>query len=259
MKQHFFKYQACGNDFIMIDNRNARFDTDNFTVISQMCMRHFGIGADGLILLEEETNKSYRMRYFNADGKEGSMCGNGGRAFVAFCKSLGLVDKKMQFRAIDGMHEGEVLVDKHPNYIIALSMQNCTAKSAEFINTGSPHHIVEVKDLQNYDVLKHGKEIRYSAKYPEGVNVNFTEKKDENIHVRTYERGVEDETLACGTGVTAVALSYAMKENKEGQLHYQIHTKGGILELDFKKNNHHFEKILLTAEASFVFEGDYTI
>jgi diaminopimelate epimerase len=259
MKQHFFKYQACGNDFIMIDNRNASFDANNDAVISKMCQRHFGIGADGLILLEEEAPESYRMRYYNADGKEGSMCGNGGRTFVAFCKSLGLVDNKMHFKAIDGMHNGEILVHKHPYYLIALGMQNCTAKTAEFINTGSPHHIAEVKNLEDYDVFKHGEEIRYSAKYPEGVNVNFTEKKGDSIHVRTYERGVEDETLACGTGVTAVALSYAIKEKKEGQLHYQIHTKGGILEIDFKKDNNIFEKIILTAEARFVFEGDFSL
>ncbi len=259
MKQHFYKYQACGNDFIMIDNRNTSFDADNSAVIFIMCKRHFGIGADGLILLEEESPKSYRMRYFNADGKEGSMCGNGGRAFVAFCKALGLVDEKMQFKAIDGMHKADILEHKHPFYRIALSMQNTTAKNAEYIDTGSPHHIEVVQKLGNYEVRKYGREIRNSPQYPQGVNVNFTEKTGEKIHVRTYERGVEDETLACGTGVTAVALSYAMRENKEGKLQYQIHTKGGILTLDFEKKKNSFENIILTAEAHFVFEGDFTI
>jgi diaminopimelate epimerase len=255
MKQHFHKYHGCGNDFIMIDNREKKFPSDDNEFIASLCSLHFGIGADGLILLEE-TNNGYQMIYFNADGKEGSMCGNGGRCFVALCKQLQLMNGNISFKAYDGIHQGIIIEKKHPAYNVSLSLLDTNATSDIFINTGSPHHIKTVTNLESFDVFNKGKKIRNSKKYPEGTNVNFVEEIDDIIHVRTYERGVEEETLACGTGVTAVALSFAIKEKKEGNCVYNINAKGGKLKVSFYKDKDKFSNIKLEANAVFVYEGD---
>jgi len=256
MKLQFYKYHGCGNDFIMIDNRTAFFPSDDQGLIASLCSRHFGIGADGLILLEEE-DKSFKMLYFNADGKEGSMCGNGGRCFVAFCKHLQLMDTDISFNAFDGIHQGIVIEDKHPTYKISLSLHDTNADSDIFIDTGSPHHIEVVENLPTYNVYSKGKEIRNT--YPKGVNVNFVEKTNDIIQVRTYERGVEDETLACGTGVTAVAISYAIKEEKEGDNVFYINTKGGELKVSFNKEKNNFSNIKLEADAVCVYKGEFEL
>jgi len=258
MKLDFYKYHGCGNDFIMIDNRDNSFESDNKKHIASLCSRHFGIGADGLILLEKE-NLSFKMRYFNADGKEGSMCGNGGRCFVAFCKQLQLIDSSISFHAFDGIHKGVVIQNEHPTYNISLNLLDTKADSDVFIDTGSPHHIKIVENLHDYDVYNKGKEIRNSKEYPQGVNVNFVEKTKDIIHVRTYERGVENETLACGTGVTAVALSFSIKEKKEGDCKYNIHAKGGELKVSFNKDKNNFSNIKLEANAVCVYKGEINL
>jgi diaminopimelate epimerase len=258
MKLQFYKYHGCGNDFIMIDNRDAFFPSEDQKLIASLCSRHFGIGADGLILLEEE-DKGFKMLYYNADGKEGSMCGNGGRCFVAFCKHLQLMGTGISFIAYDGIHQGIVIEDKHPRYKISLSLHDTNADSDVFIDTGSPHHIEVVENLPTYNVYNKGKEIRNSNAYTKGVNVNFVEKRDDIIYVRTYERGVEDETLACGTGVTAVAISYAIKEEKEGNRAFYINTKGGKLKVSFNKEKSNFSNIKLEADAVCVYKGEFEL
>ncbi len=252
----FHKYQGTGNDFIMIDNRAGLFDADNQALVHQMCHRRFGIGADGLILLEKAEGYDFRMVYFNADGREGSMCGNGGRCAVKFAQSLGLFQEKTRFLAVDGLHEAH-LADS----IVHLKMGDVMAweENADsfFLDTGSPHYVREVKDLSNFDVLKQGKAIRYNDRFAEkGTNVNFLEKTgDRQIFVRTYERGVEDETYSCGTGVTACALV----ANLQGMASpVQVKTIGGNLEVSFqKKGEQTFTHIYLAGPAEKVYEGNF--
>ncbi|MGB3773882.1 MAG: diaminopimelate epimerase, partial [Leeuwenhoekiella sp.] len=202
----FFKYQGTGNDFIMIDNRSKVFFKNDTKLVQKLCNRKYGIGADGLILLEDHETLDFKMIYFNADGTS-SMCGNGGRCVVAFAHQLGIIKNKANFEAIDGEHEAFIKNDK-----VHLKMNNVPNVKQEeeylFVDTGSPHHITLRENLEHIDVKKEGSEIRYSNLYGSaGSNVNFVSQQNDRFAVRTYERGVEDETLSCGTGVTAVALA----------------------------------------------------
>ena len=208
MALQFFKYHGTGNDFVLIDNRNASFDKKDTTLIKRFCDRRFGIGGDGLILLEDDKNADFAMVYFNSDGNQSTMCGNGGRCIVAFAKRLGLIDDETTFTAVDGLHFASI-----SNNIVSLQMKDVqqinVSDQYTFLDTGSPHHIELVENLAEYDVVKNGFKIRNSALYgTSGSNVNFVEKiSDEEFNLRTYERGVEDETFACGTGATAVAIA----------------------------------------------------
>ncbi len=257
MKQEFYKYQGTGNDFILIDNRNQSFDAQNWEKIKIMCDRKFGIGADGLILLEKSENTDFKMRYFNADGKEGSMCGNGGRCIVHFANFLRIIRDKCTFEAVDGLHFATIKGNS-----VELQMtdvQNITAnKDTLFLNTGSPHHIEFTDAVSEMDVYNKGREIRYAAPYfNEGTNVNFVEQINENtFKVRTYERGVENETLSCGTGVTAVAIA-ANKANKTKDNHIYLETLGGKLEVHFKTQNNQYQNVFLKGNVSQVFKGEY--
>jgi len=259
MKLDFYKYQGTGNDFIMIDNRNLSFPKNNIKLINSLCDRRFGIGADGLILLEPSTNEDFDMVYFNADGNEGSMCGNGGRCLVAFAKQLKLIDKKTTFNAVDGIHFATI-----ENEIVSLKMIDVDVienhKTHSFLDTGSPHDIRFCENVSEINVKEYGKEIRYGAPYFEtGTNVNFAEQIAENkFKVRTYERGVEDETLACGTGVTAVALA-ADYNNKTTQNKIQLKVLGGNLEVSFKKDGKKYTDVYLTGPAKLIFEGNIQI
>ena len=257
MEQEFYKYQGTGNDFILIDNRNQSFDAQNWEKIKTMCDRKFGIGADGLILLEKSENTDFKMRYFNADGREGSMCGNGGRCIVHFAHFLGIIRDKCTFEAVDGLHFATIKGNS-----VELQMtdvQNITTnKDTLFLNTGSPHHIEFTDAVSKMDVYNKGKEIRYAAPYfNEGTNVNFVEQVNENtFKVRTYERGVENETLSCGTGVTAVAIA-ANKANKTKDNHIYLETLGGKLEVHFKIQNNQYQNVFLKGNVSQVFKGEY--
>ncbi|MGG8495096.1 diaminopimelate epimerase [Tenacibaculum sp. TC6] len=258
MNLSFYKYQGTGNDFVMIDNRTKIFPKDNTDIIATLCHRNFGIGADGLILLEEDEHTDFRMIYFNADGNESTMCGNGGRCIVAFAHKLGLFDTETTFMAIDGIHHAFI-----KEGIVSLQMIDVNNvehhNSYSFANTGSPHHVQIVDDLNNYDVYTNGKKIRNDVYGTEGSNVNFVQQvNNSTFRVRTYERGVENETLACGTGVTAVALAmHASKKTTSTSITLPV--EGGELLVSFNEKNGQYTHVFLTGPATFVFKGEITI
>jgi diaminopimelate epimerase len=259
MKFNFFKYQGTGNDFIIIDNRNNTISLSNDT-IKKLCDRRFGIGSDGLMILENHSDLDFNMQYFNSDGNEGTMCGNGGRCMVAFAKSLNIIDKETSFNSIDGIHKARI----NYNNTISLEMQNVNkvdiVNKNYFLNTGSPHYVTFKEKVKEIDVFKRGKEIRNSAEFePSGTNVNFVEQMDDKLFVRTYERGVEDETYSCGTGVTASAISASVHLDSDKNS-YDIVTLGGNLNVSFKKiDKNTFTDIWLTGPATFVFTGEIEI
>jgi len=259
MSIQFYKYQGTGNDFILIDNRQDTFPKNNTTLIAQLCDRKFGIGADGFILLEPSDKHDFTMVYYNADGNLSSMCGNGGRCITAFAKKLNIIDHKTVFEAVDGLHEASIEKNR-----ISLKMIDVTnIKDVEdhlFLDSGSPHHITFVDDVKNVNVKITGSKIRYGAPYfKEGSNVNFVQKVNENtFKVRTYERGVEDETLSCGTGVTAVAIA-AHKARKTKSNTVQLETPGGNLEVSFDYDNNTYKNVFLKGEATLVYTGEIEI
>ncbi len=250
----FSKYQGTGNDFILIDDRDAAFPLADQAFIAQLCHRRFGIGADGLILLRNDPDYDFRMVYFNADGAEGSMCGNGGRCLTRFAHDLGLFDTQTRFVAVDGAHTAVVEEGD-----ISLKMSDVTGienrNGFTFLNTGSPHVVQFVADITVVNVVAEGRVIRHDAAFPGGTNVNFVQLTDhQTVRVRTYERGVEDETYSCGTGVTAVALAAHRQENMAGPVF--IETPGGNLRVSFRgQPDGSFNDIYLTGPAKRVFAG----
>lgn len=252
----FYKYQGTGNDFIILDNRNNEYSSLTTMQINRLCDRRFGIGADGLMMLNNKEGYDFEMIYHNADGKEGSMCGNGGRCMVKFAYHLGIVETTYKFIATDGEHEAEIDTDG----IVSLKMKDVNTvqdyHGDHILDTGSPHYIKMVGDVMSYDVYQKGKDIRYSSQFNDkGINVNFVEQRDEDhIVVRTYERGVEDETFSCGTGVTASALVNYHNENGFNEV--IVITKGGRLSVEFDKvGENNFANIWLCGPAEKVFEG----
>lgn len=258
MTFNFFKYQATGNDFIVIDNRQKQFVKNDTKLFAKLCDRRFGIGADGLILLENTSDFDFKMIYFNADGRESTMCGNGGRSIVHFANFLGIINQKTRFLAIDGAHEATI-----ENQQVALKMCDVLKvnhiDSVVVLNTGSPHYVTFLKDIDKLNVADEGAKIRYSPNYiEEGINVNFVEQVDTELFaIRTYERGVEGETLSCGTGATAAAIAlYATHRTNSRRI--KLLTKGGHLEVKFENTNGNFTDIWLTGPAQKVFHGTYT-
>ncbi len=259
MKIHFYKYQGTGNDFIIIDNRNWSITDLPIQKVKFLCDRRFGIGADGLMLLNPKTGFDFEMKYYNSDGRESSMCGNGGRCMIKFAYDLGIHKGSYHFIAVDGEHEGEI-----EGEIVNLKMKDVTGvteyNNDYILNTGSPHYVKNVGDVMDYDVYHKGMEIRYSSDFAkEGINVNFVEEKGpDEIIVRTYERGVEDETLSCGTGVTASAL--ICHHNDTGYNEVTVITKGGRLTVRYDRiDENTFKNIWLCGPAEKVFEGDTEI
>ncbi|GAA4803978.1 diaminopimelate epimerase [Olivibacter ginsenosidimutans] len=255
---HFFKYQGAGNDFILIDNRTHFFDSQNTALVAELCDRRFGIGADGLMLLQTHADYDFEMVYYNADGRIGSMCGNGGRCIVAFAKHLGLVEQKTNFLAVDGVHEATLNAQGDWVSLKMIDVNSISRDGDAFVlNTGSPHYVKVAHDLDQLEVYQEGKSIRYAPAYAqEGINVNFVEPLAEGYAVRTYERGVEDETLACGTGVTAVALAMAFDKKMMGDIMTPIKAKGGDLTIRFSQSSAGvFNDIYLEGPANLVFEG----
>ncbi|WP_046758848.1 diaminopimelate epimerase [Kordia jejudonensis] len=258
MQLSFYKYQGTGNDFVLIDNRQLQFPKNDTKLINHLCDRKFGIGADGLILLETDNLYDFKMVYYNADGNESTMCGNGGRCIVAFANYLGVIQYETTFMAIDGKHYATITND-----IVDLQMQDVsTVEQHEdhvFLDTGSPHHVVFKEEIEQFDIKKEGAAIRYGAPYfKEGTNVNFVKKiSNSEFRVRTYERGVEDETLSCGTGVTAVALAMnSLQETNSNEVTLQV--EGGTLYVSFQKEGTTYTNIFLKGKATQVFKGEIT-
>lgn len=260
MQFKFYKYQGTGNDFVMIDNRQDFFPKNDTKLVERLCDRRFGIGADGLILLENDNSTDFKMVYYNSDGNQSSMCGNGGRCIVAFANFLNVIDNETTFIATDGLHHASIL----DNGIISLQMKNVDEVKIEsdytFLNTGSPHHVTLVEDLENYNVKSNGSEIRYSTLYGTvGSNINFVKQVSEShFSLRTYERGVEDETLSCGTGATAAAIAMNAT-GKTNSNSIDLDVQGGKLKVTFDKTADGYENVFLNGPATFVFEGEIEI
>jgi diaminopimelate epimerase len=267
MQIEFYKYQGTGNDFVMIDNRLGFFPKENVQLIAHLCDRRFGIGGDGLILLENDEIASklamttdFRMVYYNSDGNQSSMCGNGGRCLVAFAKKQNVINNSCTFIATDGLHHATIT----ENGLVSLQMidvpnVNITPDYV-FLNTGSPHHVQLVEDLENYNIKENGAAIRYGKLYgAAGSNINFVKQIDaDTFSLRTYERGVEDETLSCGTGATAVAIAMnAIGKTNSTSIHLNV--EGGKLEVSFEKKDDKFTNVFLKGPAEFVFKGEIEI
>lgn len=260
MHIEFFKYQGTGNDFVILDNRKGKHNGLTTSQVRFICDRRFGVGADGLMLLNTLAGYDFEMKYFNADGKESSMCGNGGRCLVKFAQQMGIMRSNYSFLAIDGPHEASINMDG----MVSLKMNDVSHvdfhRSHFILNTGSPHYVELTSNVMDLDVVKRGREIRYSPEFEkDGINVNFVEQLDEpdKILVRTYERGVEAETLSCGTGVTAAAL--VCHHNDNGFNRVEVQTPGGHLSVDFDIINDSFENVWLNGPAEKVFDGTIEI
>jgi diaminopimelate epimerase len=261
MNLEFYKYHGAGNDFIMIDCRDSTESMFTTEIVHSLCDRHFGIGADGLILLLKSNGNDFRMKYFNSDGKEGTMCGNGGRCITAFARDLGLISDKAEFTGIDGLHHSLIL----ENGLIRLRMKDVTEVSrlgdGYLMDTGSTHFVVFRDNTDETDVFGEGRRTRYQQRFGiAGTNVNFVQKLTENsFRIRTYERGVEDETLACGTGAVASAISSYI-ENGTDKTSYLVQARGGSLSVSFTpKNDGSFTDVWLEGPAEFVFRGKITV
>jgi len=257
MQLSFYKYQGTGNDFIMIDNRDGKFDGSNNTLVANLCDRRFGIGADGLILLENDPACDFKMVYYNSDGNTSSMCGNGGRCLVKFAYDLGVVGDKTVFMAVDGVHDA--FVKDGLVYLKMINVNHIENIGEDFyMNTGSPHYVSFVNELDSYPVYAEGYRIRNNDRFAQvGTNVNFVEKLSaDTIGVRTYERGVEDETFSCGTGVTAAAIAASL----QGYLSpVKVKTKGGDLMITFENSGGMYKEIFLCGPAERVFTGQVNI
>lgn len=255
-KIRFSKYQGAGNDFILVDNRDNSFNRADEALVKRLCDRRFGVGADGLMLLQNKENYDFEMIYYNADGREGSMCGNGGRCIVAFAHDLGIITDKTDFLAVDGIHHAFLSAE-----LVNLQMIDVHEfgrdGDAYILQTGSPHYVCFVTNLKEKNVFQDGHSIRNNATYAnDGINVNFIEKEENGYFLRTFERGVEDETYACGTGATAAAMAVALQLNLEGDIVIPIRVLGGQLYISFHKKENSFTNVFLKGPAQFVFEGN---
>jgi diaminopimelate epimerase len=259
MKITFHKYHGTGNDFILIDNRIYHWLPTQHQVAA-LCHRRFGVGADGLMLLEQQQGYDFGMRYFNSDGNESSMCGNGGRCITAFARACGLIGRTTRFLAVDGEHQAGILDETPTMTQVTLKMSDTILPvrlaQGYVINTGSPHFVVPVDDFSKTDVVTDGRELRYDPRFmPSGINVNFVARQPEGLFVRTYERGVEDETLSCGTGVTAVALVNGFIQDIQSET-TEINTRGGSLRITYERVKDRFINIWLEGPAEKVFTGE---
>lgn len=260
MNIKFSKYQGAGNDFVLVDHRHSELKNIDKNTVARLCDRRFGIGADGLMFLTKHNNYDFEMHYYNADGNIGSMCGNGGRCIVAFAKNLGIIDFETNFLAVDGPHYAKITAEGNWVELQMIDVDNISKDGNAFVlNTGSPHYVEEVKELASMDVFNKGKAIRNNNTYEtDGINVNFVEHRGNHLFVRTFERGVEDETYACGTGATAVAM--AMAHQKEiGHIETPIEVLGGKLQINFDYDGTRFTNVFLCGPAEKVFEGEVSL
>ena len=255
MEIDFSKYNGAGNDFILIDDRDNLINDDKL-LISYLCDRHFGVGADGLIILKESNNYDFEILHYTSDGNLGSLCGNGSRCAVLFAYNKNIIGRKTVFKAFDGIHSAEILDDELIKMEMNVNSDIVSNSYGTWLDTGSPHLVIEKDDIDKLDVNNEGRLIRYSDFYKkEGVNVNFIEKiSDDQFKIRTYERGVENETLACGTGSTAsaICMNY-LGRTKSGKI--TMKCRGGDLNVQFNSSNNGFEEISITGPAKLVFDG----
>jgi len=258
MNIRFYKYQGTGNDFILIDNRRLGLPHHTQELFEKWCARRFGIGADGLIFLEEEEGYDFRMVYFNSDGGLSSMCGNGGRCIVKFAQDLGIIGNEAHFIAVDGPHNAKI-----KDGIVALKMQDVEGVESMdgdfYLQTGSPHFVrFKKQELESIDLLKEAHEVRYNERFKaEGTNINLVKDNGDHLDVRTYERGVEDETYSCGTGVTAVAIVNHICSPSAQSYVQKIETKGGSLEVRlYKESDSIYREVWLCGPAEYVYQGE---
>ncbi len=265
----FYKYHGTGNDFIIVDNRRNIFQARGLPkqdLIARVCRRHYGVGADGFILLERDKKADFKMGFYNADGKEGSLCGNGARCIVAFAHQKGIIESKnTRFNAFDGLHEAEVVEVSGDKFIICVGLKDAVVeekinKREYLVNTGSPHLVIFTDKLPEIDVSLLGKERRNAVEFAfDGLNVNFVQLVDKTtLSIRTYERGVERETLSCGTGIAAAALAYSVYKGANPCKSYRVNTAGGTVEVTFNapsEPNRAFTGIKLIGPAQYVFKG----
>lgn len=260
MNFEFYKYHGTGNDFIIVDNRKLKVNLST-KQIAHLCHRRFGIGADGLMLLQNKKGYDFEMVYYNSDGNESSLCGNGSRCITAFAKSIGVIKKNIaKFLATDGEHEAIIKkngVSLHMNDVSNIEVH----PDHYYLSTGSPHYVKFTSEVKSADIVSEGRNIRYSDRFKkEGVNVNFAEKNGKGIFVRTYERGVEGETLSCGTGVTASALASSIHGISTAKNHCKISTLGGELLVHFHRGKgNSFTDIWLEGPATFVYKGEINL
>jgi len=260
MGYQFYKYEGCGNDFVIVDERIKELKLTESQIVT-LCDRRFGIGADGILLLRNHPEYDFQMIYYNADGSRATMCGNGARCLSAFAHKINAIGVKGKFIADDGPHSTEILWIEDAVTQVAITMKDATPdQSTEehvFINTGTPHYVLFVEDINAIDVVATGRKIRYDQQYaPVGTNVNFVQLTPKEILVRTYEKGVEDETLACGTGVTASAMAAALKTGKNA---FDVKVKGGHLHVSFIRKDNAFTHVVLTGPARLVFQGEFDL
>jgi diaminopimelate epimerase len=257
---HFSKYEGTGNDFILIDDRKLQFPA-NEQLISKLCDRHFGIGADGILLVQNREGYDFGMNYFNSDGSPATFCGNGGRCITAFAHQLGICENSCRFVAADGIHHAKINEIHGFVKIVELGMQDpviyMADKNSCYLNTGTYHVVKFVNNPDEIDIIESGREIRYDTRFePHGTNVNFSKLLKNELYVRTYEKGVENETLSCGTGVTAAAIAASLKY---GGNSFYVNTAGGRLLVSFDRTDETFKNVKLTGPARLVFEGTIQI
>lgn len=259
-KYRFYKYQGAGNDFVIFDGRGSDILGHlNEQTISWICDRRFGIGGDGLMVLGNHIDFDFEMIYYNSDGKPSSMCGNGGRCLVAFAEKKGVIDSICSFIAVDGPHKAKIV-----DGIIELQMNDVhqinKANNDDIIDTGSPHFIRQVKDLHTIDIITEAHQIRYNDRFAkDGINVNFCHFGEDGLSIRTYERGVEAETLACGTGATAAAISYVQSKGLTGTHVIPVQAVGGKLSVKLTQSDQGYTDLWLCGPGEYVFEGEIDI
>jgi diaminopimelate epimerase len=256
----FSKYEGTGNDFIMIDDRKLQFPVSE-KLISRLCDRHFGIGADGVLLVQRSEGYDFGMNYFNSDGSPATFCGNGGRCITAFAHHNGITGSTCRFMAADGIHYARITENNGSVMTVELSMQDPEIYKQDstdyYLNTGTYHVVKFVENPDNIDIIEEGRQIRYDARYePHGTNVNFARLLKKELYVRTYEKGVENETLSCGTGVTASAIAASLKY---GGVAFYVNTAGGRLHVSFTRTDDTFKQVKLSGPARLVFEGETEI
>jgi diaminopimelate epimerase len=262
VKLSFYKYQGAGNDFVLVDNRQNVVNHNDPAMIARVCDRRFGVGGDGMMFLQNKEGFDFEMVYYNADGQPSSMCGNGGRCIVAFAKFLGVIDSDTEFLAVDGPHSAKISENGDWVSLQMTDVDTVTRDNEAYVlNTGSPHYIQLASGLKDKNVFADGSAIRNNETYKaKGINVNFVEPMETGGYfVRTFERGVEDETYACGTGVTAVALAMAKHNNQTGHITTPIKALGGNLQIHFDRDGDNFTNIYLEGPAVQVFKGEVDI